>query len=380
MKDLSACTVLIVDDTELNVDLLVDCLGDQYELIVAMDGPSALDAVAESAPDLILLDIMMPGMDGYEVCRHLKSREETREIPVIFITAMGEVKNEMQGLALGAVDYITKPINPPIVRARVRNHLELKLAREAIQRQNAELKKNYENLSELERLRDSLTHMIVHDMRSPLMAIQGGVELIKMDVGETLGQETADDLQMTLDSTRRLIEMVNTLLDVSKMEAGSMPLERQLCDLRTVTQQAMDSLAPMTRHCQVILDAPENPVNAHCDPDIVRRIMINLLGNAVAHTPANGEIRIRLLPNAHWTRMEVSDTGPGIPPEYQELIFEKFGQVKTDSTIRQYSTGLGLTFCKAACEAHGGQIGVVSKVGRGSTFWFTLPQSRTCRG
>jgi signal transduction histidine kinase len=375
MKDLSTCTVLIVDDTELNVDLLVDCLGDKYELRVAMDGHSALDAVAESAPDLILLDIMMPGMDGYEVCRRLKSHEATRDIPVIFITAMGEVKNEMQGFNLGAVDYITKPIIPPVVKARVRNHLELKLAREAIQDQNIKLQESYEHLRELERLRDSLTHMIVHDMRSPLMAIQGGVELIQMDVGDTLGQETTEDLQMTVESTRRLIEMVNTLLDVSKMESGHMPLSRQLCDLQPVTQQALDSLAPMTRHCQVTLEPPETPVHAHCDQDIVRRIMVNLLGNAIAHTPAGGEIRIRLLPNAHGARVEVSDTGPGIPPEYRDLIFEKFGQVKSDSKIRQYSTGLGLTFCKAACEAHGGQIGVDSEVGRGSTFWFTLPQS-----
>jgi signal transduction histidine kinase len=375
MKDLSTCTVLIVDDTELNVDLLVDCLGDKYELRVAMDGHSALDAVAESAPDLILLDIMMPGMDGYEVCRRLKSHEATRDIPVIFITAMGEVKNEMQGFDLGAVDYITKPIIPPIVKARVRNHLELKLAREAILDQNIKLQESYEHLRELERLRDSLTHMIVHDMRSPLMAIQGGVELIQMDVGDTLGQETTEDLQMTVESTRRLIEMVNTLLDVSKMESGHMPLSRQLCDLQPVTQQALDSLAPMTRHCQVTLEPPETPVHAHCDQDIVRRIMVNLLGNAIAHTPAGGEIRIRLLPNAHGARVEVSDTGPGIPPEYRDLIFEKFGQVKSDSKIRQYSTGLGLTFCKAACEAHGGQIGVDSEVGRGSTFWFTLPQS-----
>jgi len=130
MKDLSESTILVVDDTEANIDVLVNTLGDDYELAVAMDGESALTIASEDAPDLILLDIMMPGMDGYEVCRRLKADEKTREIPVIFVTAMGEAEDETKGLGLGAIDYITKPVTPSIVQARVRNHLELKRLRD----------------------------------------------------------------------------------------------------------------------------------------------------------------------------------------------------------------------------------------------------------
>ncbi len=136
MRELSECTVMVVDDTEANIDILVETLGDDYEVTVAMDGESALEFIDEGPPDLILLDIMMPGMDGYEVCRRLKANKETSKIPIIFVTAMGEVEDETKGLELGAIDYLTKPISPPIVLARVKNHLELKLAKEELENQN----------------------------------------------------------------------------------------------------------------------------------------------------------------------------------------------------------------------------------------------------
>jgi cyclic di-GMP phosphodiesterase len=130
MRNLSSCNVLVVDDTETNIDILVETLGDDYDVSVAMDGMGALELVKEDTPDLILLDIMMPGMDGYAVCRSLKADKKTRDIPVIFITAKAEMEDELEGFNLGAVDYITKPISPPIVRARVETHLKLKLAQE----------------------------------------------------------------------------------------------------------------------------------------------------------------------------------------------------------------------------------------------------------
>ncbi|MCW7752667.1 response regulator [Desulfobotulus sp. H1] len=149
------CTLMVVDDTETNIDLLLDTLGPEYEVMVAIDGPTALEHAKTSLPDLILLDIMMPGMDGFEVCRRLKQDARTRNIPVIFITAMSEALDEHKGLALGAVDYITKPFNPPIVRMRIRNHLALKLAQEALSTQNATLEDRVrERTMELERTQD----------------------------------------------------------------------------------------------------------------------------------------------------------------------------------------------------------------------------------
>ncbi|ETR70014.1 MAG: two-component system response regulator [Candidatus Magnetoglobus multicellularis str. Araruama] len=136
MRNLSECTVMIVDDTETNIDILVETLGDDYDIAVAMDGESALEYIAEEIPDLILLDIMMPGMNGYEVCRRLKKGEKTSKVPIIFVTAMNDEAGEKKGLEMGAIDYIRKPFNPSIVKSRVKNHLELKLAKEQLEEQN----------------------------------------------------------------------------------------------------------------------------------------------------------------------------------------------------------------------------------------------------
>jgi len=136
MRELSECTVMIVDDTETNIDILVETLGDDYDIAVAMDGESALEYIEEELPDLILLDIMMPGMSGYEVCQRLKKEERTNKIPIIFVTAMNDESGEKKGLEMGAIDYIRKPFNPSIVKSRVKNHLELKLAKEQLEEQN----------------------------------------------------------------------------------------------------------------------------------------------------------------------------------------------------------------------------------------------------
>jgi putative two-component system response regulator len=164
MRNLSECTVLIVDDTETNIDILLETIGDLYDVTVAMDGPSALELVEAAQPDLILLDIMMPGMDGYEVCERLKADRKTRGIPIIFVTAMNEVENETRGLEMGAIDYITKPISPPIVLARVKNHLELKLAKEELENQNIILEQKV-----LERTRElALTQEVTIDSMAVL--------------------------------------------------------------------------------------------------------------------------------------------------------------------------------------------------------------------
>jgi putative two-component system response regulator len=164
MRNLSECTVLIVDDAETNIDIMLETIGDLYDVTVAMDGPSALELIEASPPDLILLDIMMPGMDGYEVCERLKADRKTRGIPIIFVTAMSEVENETRGLELGAIDYITKPISPPIVLARVKNHLELKLAKEELENQNIILEQKV-----LERTRElALTQEVTIDSMAVL--------------------------------------------------------------------------------------------------------------------------------------------------------------------------------------------------------------------
>ena len=345
--DTDAKCLLIVDDTPENIEVLVEILSPEYRTKVALTGEKAVGLCAgDGPPDLILLDVMMPGMDGYEVCRRLKVAEPTRDIPVIFVTAKTEEQDETKGLELGAVDYITKPISPAIVKARVRTHLALLTQRQQIE-------ESYVRLQELESLRDNLTGMIVHDMRSPLMAIMGGVQLLSEKLDEA--DEDFQFATMATAAASELNEMVTSLLDISRMESGHMPLEA-IAEFEEIRLAVTGESTP-----------------AAVDEKLLHRVFQNLLNNAIKFSPGGSTVLVTVARDGECVRVAVADSGPGISEEYREKIFEKFGQVEARKKSQKHFAGLGLTFCKLAVEAHGGQIGVDSEVGRGSTFWFTLP-------
>lgn len=369
-----ASTILIVDDQPAGIHALANLLRSSYRILVATDGPTALEiAVRVPPPDLILLDVEMPAMDGYEVCRRLKALPATRQIPLFFVTARDGTDDEEVGLQLGAADYISKPFQPSIVRARIRNHLQLHRQQLQIQQQNRQIQSALENLRELEILRDSLVGMIVHDLRSPLTGILGYAEFLESDLLENGQPQMAEHAAQICASAKSLQHMITTLLDISRMEARQMPLNPAATDLRSVVSAALSSLGGLLRQAQVVPDLPDSPVLSYCDPDATRRIIENLVANAIKFSGKCGEIRIRLEHQDTHLKVTVQDHGAGIPHEYRSKIFEKFGQVSSRIEGRKFSTGLGLTFCKLAAEAQGGQIGLDSEVGLGSTFWFTLP-------
>jgi len=318
-------------------------------------------------PDLILLDIIMPEMNGYEVCECLKADEQLSGIPVIFISALNETMDKVKAFKVGGVDYVTKPFQFEEVQARVATHLELRRQKRLIQESNEQLRK-------LEELRDNLVHMVVHDMRTPLTAIYGFLKTLEMLEGETLSQQGREFVQTALASTEDLVEMVSSLLDVSKMEAGEMKLNLTQCELLTIAREALAKVEPLKGGRQLMLSGADEPVTVMADAELIARVFQNLLGNALKFTPDDGRVTVSIEPSADAVRVLVQDTGPGIPPEYRERIFEKFFQVENRADRQKYSTGFGLTFCKLAVEAHGGQVGVDSEEGRGSTFWFTLPR------
>jgi signal transduction histidine kinase len=330
-------------------------------------GKLALQAAKNDPPDLILLDIMMPEMDGYEVCERLKADEKLREVSVIFISALNETMDKVRAFGAGGVDYVTKPFQFEEVNARVSTHLEL-------QRQRRKLKENFEQLRRLEEMRDNLVHMIVHDLRSPLMGISGFLDLALTLEKETLTEDGLDYLQTAKRSTTAVIDMVSAVLDVSKMEAGEMKLHPAECDLVRIAADLMSGMESLKEAREMILDAPPAPVTVVVDKDLIFRVIQNLLGNALKFTRSDGWIRLGIEPEENQVCVRVRDNGPGVPAEYRERIFEKFGQVEARANRQKFSTGLGLTFCKLAVEAHGGSIGVESEVGKGSAFWFVLPK------
>jgi signal transduction histidine kinase len=359
--------VLVVDDEAHNRELLHDLLAAQgHEVLEAADGKEALRVATEHVPDVVLLDVMMPELDGFEVCRRLKAQASTAALPILMVTALADRENRIQGIAAGANDFLTKPIDIHEVQLRVRNALRLKKLFDRVQ-------DDYRRLQELETLRDNLTGMIVHDMRSPLTGIRGYLQLSLMIPPEKMDHDLREYLGHARHATEVLIEMVSSLLDVSRLEAGSMPLDRQPHDMRQLIPEALQSLGALLQNCQVRFEPAGGPLPALCDEHIVRRIVANLVSNAIKFTPAEGSVVLTGERQASAVKISVRDTGAGIPKEYHTKIFEKFGQVANRKENRKYSTGLGLTFCKLAVEAHGGQIGVESVVGQGSTFWFTLP-------
>ncbi len=356
--------ILVVDDTPANLQLisgvLVDC---GFKVRPVLSGELGLRVAKASLPDLILLDVSMPGLDGYEVCELLKKDPELSGIPVIFISAHNETIDKVKAFRAGGVDYITKPFNLEEVEARVRTHLEL-------HRQRKQLEENFSKLSELEGLRDSLTHMVVHDMRSPLLAMQLSLDIM----GDSIEPATqaASLLHTARRSTILLIEMVTQLLDVSRFEAGAMPMNKTKVDLSYIAREAIEACRYTAPGKSI--DFVDEPLESiMCDAGLVRRVVGNLVANALKFTAFDGAVKVCVSRCARGVRLEVRDNGSGIAPEYHEKIFKKFGQVDGDKA--RIGTGLGLTFVKMAVEAHSGVVGITSELGKGSTFWFELPMT-----
>jgi two-component system sensor histidine kinase/response regulator len=361
----NAGVLLVVDDDRRNRAILRALLEPHGHTVVeACNGEEALKLLGERSFDAVLLDVMMPGMDGFEACRRIKSGGATQFMPVLLVTALSDRSDRLKGIESGANDFLTKPVDTQEVLLRVRNSVHAKHLHDSLQ-------SSYDKLRELETLRDNLTHMIVHDMRSPLTALDGFIELVKATSGAKLDDSARHYLDVAIAQTAELVGMVNSLLDVNKLESGKMELKRERCDLCGYARDVVEALSSLKETRQMCVDAPPGGVRAECDGGLMKRVIGNLVGNALKFTPRNGAISVVLRPVESEVEVRVDDTGPGIPPEYRERIFEKF--VNVPKEFKGYSTGLGLTFCKLVVDAHGGRIWVESEVGKGSSFRFRIP-------
>jgi len=315
--------ILVVDDEKKNRILLKDVLEVKgYQVSEAEDGEQALHIVMKDPPDVILLDVMMPGMDGYEVCRRLKNDIKTASIPILMVTALSERSDRIKGIQAGANEFLSKPIDHHEVVLRVHNAVYSKHLFDQLQ-------EDFERLKELESLRDNLTHMIIHDLRQPITVISGYFQLLKLQAGDSPTENERDIFGQVSRAVNMLIEMVESLLDVTRLEAGKMPLNLSQCDLNELVKEAVETLGPLKDNHNVCIKSSDDLTSAFCDMDLIRRVVANLVGNAVKYTPKGTEIRITVESNELQSRIAVSDNGAGIPKEYHDKIFDKFGQVKS---------------------------------------------------
>lgn len=359
--------MLVVDDDYRNRKLLHDLLTFWgHSVVEAVDGHSAIERALKTKPDVILLDVLMPDMNGFDVCVAMRATSELAATPILFITALADRDHRLKAIEAGANDYLTKPIDSREVMLRVRNAIRMK-------RLFTELQKANEDLRELEKLRDRMAHWIVHDMKAPIGGISGYLELLLIEVKDKLSPEQIGYIDEALRSARRLINMANTLLDVGRLEERKMPLKIVPTDLLALSREVATELGGVASEREVRIEVPSGTLWAMADADVVRRVVSNLMDNALRVVPRGGYVRVNADQDGDRVRLAVADNGPGIPEELHKQVFEKFGMVGIGGEKKPYSTGLGLHFSKLALEAMGGQIGVDSKVGEGSTFWFVLP-------
>jgi two-component system sensor histidine kinase/response regulator len=361
--------LLVVDDNAANRDVLSRRLTRQgHDVTTAASGAATLRLMRETAFDAVLLDIMMPDMDGYEVLGHIKADERLRHIPVIVVSALSEVESVVRCIDAGAEDYLTKPFNPVLLRARIGASLEKKRGRDRETALYEQLQQNYKRLQELEKMRDDMRNMIVHDLRTPLTALIVGMEMV--------GSQGLNDSQQAMMSIatgggKTLLGMINDLLDLEKMESGATQLRYEPLSPSELVDGAVNQVAALAEaeETTLVADVPAEVLPFPGDANKLTRTLVNLIANAIRFTKS-GTVTIAVTQQPEHIRFAVRDTGDGIPAEAFERIFEKFAQVDARSKV---GTGLGLAFCKLAVEAHGGTITVESSPGAGSTFSFTIP-------
>lgn len=371
--------VLIVDDVPINVRLLSSILEiEGYQVSTATNGPDALASMPEAVPDVVLLDVMMPGMDGFEVCRRLKSEPATAHVPVVMVTALQETSDRVRALEAGADDFLTKPVDDVEVLARVKSLVRVKRGRD-------ELERAYHDLKRAESMRDSIAEMLVHDLRTPLTAMLAAVDLLQKGYGDSLDDVQRELVGMCATSCRRMVTQVGELLDISKLESGALKLQHVECDAAQLVDESVQQVATLAKDKGMEIEsdsAPDLPA-LWADDNLLRRILINLLANSIKFAPRGGLVVVSVMlqpaddkeaaTESAKLLFSVRDNGYGIPAEDFERIFHKWGQAESRNDTQKISSGLGLTFCRLAVEAHGGRIWVESELEKGSTFFFTIP-------
>lgn len=358
--------ILIVDDDPADTALLISVLaGSGWQPRVAATGAAAVEMARARTPDLVLLDVQLPDMTGFQVCSTLRAERATSLVPVVIVTSLSDRSDRVTGIKAGADDFIFKPVDRDVLVARVSSLLKMR-------RLTAELERSLAEQRRLGAAKDRLTHLIIHDLRNPLAGLLANLDMLAIHLTPLSDKQKAilNDGRRT---SRELMTRISSLLDVIQLEEGSVPLEIAMVDPVSVAREAVVTFRSAAERDSknLILEAPESLPPIPMDRGLILRSIENLLTNALTYTPDNGTVRVRVgLPEPKKRVVcEVIDDGIGISSAQKEYLFRKIDT----ATAGGASTGLGLYLCRLAITAHGGRIWVESEAGKGSRFGFELP-------
>jgi K+-sensing histidine kinase KdpD len=381
MSDSKNHKILIVEDNQENMDLLVYFLRPQgYDIISVGDGVSAVQKVQEDPPDIILLDIMLPKMDGYEVCEKLKKDPETKFIPIIMLTALKELKDKVRALEVGADDFISKPFENVELLARVKSLLRLKDYHDELQSKNLELAEKNKSLMGMDKFKEDLTNLIIHDMKNPLFVIQGNLQMMSMSMENVPPEILKKYTQRIERSSQQLLRMVVNLLDISRIEEGTIRLKQDHADIngmiKEILQRIKDYPENQNKEIQVELDnhLPELTI----DKSVMERVFENLISFSITNLVEEGKVTVTTSTiDDQKVQFITHDSGTQIPKNYHDKIFEKFSQAEIKESGYRVDRALGLSFCKMAVEAHNGSMWLDLKNKVGNKFIIELPISNS---
>lgn len=373
--------ILIVDDRPENLLVLEELLQQPGRTFIrATSGNEALRNVLKYPIGLILLDVQMPDMDGFEVVSLLKANPATRDIPVIFLTAINkEEKYVLKGLEGGAIDYLYKPLNPAITKAKIQVFEQLYQSQFQIKKTNRELTDLNGKLNDLNEQKNYLLGMAAHDLRNPVAVISQTSEILLLELEKSLTPEQVRFIENIQRSSHYMLHLLEDLLDVSKIEAGKLSLNIRLTDIHDLIVSSTELNGHLAEKKNIRIERREDiqTLHVYLDPVKIEQVINNLLSNAIKFSPAGTTIHMEATEDNNQLMVRIQDAGPGIPEHEKKKLFKAFQTTSVQATAGEKSTGLGLMISERIIRAHGGTIGVDSVPGRGSAFYFQLPVSLT---
>lgn len=373
--------VLIVDDTEANVILLSHVLkAEGFNIMVAFNGADTLEILDARKPDLILLDVMMPEMSGYEVCSRINENDDLKHIPVIFLSALSETSNKVEGFESGGVDYITKPFQKEEVLARIKNHLYLAKLQKERDEQIQVLKERESELENLNKKKDSLIRMVSHDIKNPLVGIVGITKMIN-ERPDMLESQKKEMLEAVEKSGNKLLDMVQTMLENDNSATAKEELNTAAIDPNKLLDRVISVNKPKALFKEIELGIFDTDFEGSVTLDEEKIVVLlnNLVSNALKFTPQSGKVSLSFSQEGENGLFKVSDTGIGIPEDSLENLFSSRENTKREvvlGTNGEKGTGLGLDVVLKYVNLHNGKIWVESEIGEGSTFYIQLPTEK----